>query len=299
MSKQTTYLIVIGVLVLINLLLFWGNNYSVEAPNKRFFAISDTSSISQVLIKYDGKEVLLKKEEGSWKLNNRFNIDQRFKDILFTLIQKVEIKREIGKWVEPIKNEVKVVSNGVDFSFGFATDPNKTKTYFVQDGVGLEVVVPGYRDNVADIFTLHPDQWRDRLVFDGSWRTIQSLEVESQDERKLTIKFSDRFFTVDGSTNIDSTRIVNYLNQFQFFEANEMISKGRFPTFDSLLKTPFEASLRISDIKYEHPMTLQIYPALKGDSFHLVVEGNTGQLMVIDRKRVAQVLSSNEEFFLD
>ena len=111
--------------------------------------------------------------------------------------------------------------------------------------------MPGYKDNVVDIFKLHPDQWRDRLMFDGSWRTIQKATLNYTTGDVMEIAFKDKFFLVNDRQPQDSSAVIDYLNQFQYFEANEMISSGRFPQLDSLKDTKPTALLTIEDIKSE------------------------------------------------
>ena len=171
-----------------------------------------------------------------------------------------------------------------------ATNATGTKTYFVNEGVASEVAVPGYRDNVIDLFTLHPDQWRDRVVFDGNWRTIQQVHVSfAGSEPSFNVRFDDKFFLINGESPSDSTAVINYLNQFEYFQANEMISSGRFTNFDSLSQTEPFATVTIDDIKGEKPVGFDVFPALNGQGFHLLMK-NQSELMVLDAGRVARML---------
>ena len=154
--------------------------------------------------------------------------------------------------------------------------------------------MPGYKDNVVDIFLLHPDQWRDRLVLDASWRSIQELSLTRRNEDPLTLTFDDKFFLVNGSTAQDSSAVVDYLNQFQYFEANEMLSAGRFPRFDSLAQTQPLATIEIDDIKQGEPIQLSIFPTLDNQAYHLVI--SEGEMMVIDAGRVEGLLASAQDF---
>ena len=138
------------------------------------------------------------------------------------------------------------------------------------------------------------DQWRNRTVFDGSWRTIQELNLTSKGQ-ELTIKFNSQFFEVVGVSEIDSSGVVDYLNQFQLLQANEMISIGRFPDLDSLKTTIPVAILTIDDIKNSGETVFRIYPNLSGQSYQLVTK-NDKTLMVFDRKRIQSLLKFNEDF---
>ena len=99
---------------------------------------------------------------------------------------------------------------------------------------------------------------------------------------------------VNGEAPQDSSAVVEYLNQFQYFEANERISDGRFPRFDSLAQTTPGAVITIEDIKEEQPVILTIFPNLKGQAYHLVMREN--QMMVIDARRVQGLLPTPQDF---
>ena len=88
----------------------------------------------------------------------------------------------------------------------------------------------------------------------------------------MEIVFNDQFFLINGNPPNDSSAVIDYLNQFQYFEANEMISEGRFPRFDSLAQTKPSTIVTIEDIKYEETIVFQIYPNMKGQAYHLVKE---------------------------
>lgn len=298
MTKDFKYLLIIAGLLVINLVLFLGGKTGSNERNT-FFSVKDTSMIQSVKIQLHDHRVFLEKVNGSWKLNDTLKVDPRLLDILMTLIQQVEVKREVGGWEGPTDGKVEIGTVNKDIRFEFASDPNQTKSFFIQNGKAKQVEVPGYRDNVADLFKLHPDQWRDRLIFDGSWRTIQSLTLYLPEEKALEIRFDERFYTVNGTTAIDSARVVGYLNQFQFFEANEMISKGRFPDLDSLYQTQPMAYLSIDDIKSNKTTEMVIYPKIEGDNFHLASLQKEGIMMVFDQNRINKILRSEDYFLVD
>ena len=175
----------------------------------------------------------------------------------------------------------------------------KTKTYASLEGSeeSYEIYIPGYNEYVGGIFELHPDQWRDRLVLNGSWRTIQNLEINYRDKARedIIINFEEEFFEVAGVSSLDSTAVIDYLNQFQYFQANEWISKGRFMRYDSLSKMPPLATLKIETINTTDPIWVEIFPKINGESFHLA-QTYDGSMMVIDQSRVKNILAKRTLF---
>lgn len=297
MKRTTKYIVLILLLVVANLaLLSNADTQRTSSFDDSLFTVGDTSEVTRVQIQYKDKEVEIRRDPGGWVLNSQYLVDENFRSVLFSILSRVKIKKSVGSWQEEVAGTVRVETNDVVQSFDFSSDLNKTKSYFISEGRAYEVQVPGYRDNVSDIFILAPDQWRSRLVFDGSWRTIQKLSL-AYGGKSLTIGFNDQFFEVDNVNALDSSAVVDYLNQFQLFQANEMLSPGRFPALDSLAKTDPLAILRIDDIKSKDATTFKIYPSLDNQSYHLVTK-NEKEMMVIGSQRISSILKSNRDFRL-
>lgn len=293
MQKTRNYIIVIAVLLGANFLLFFSVDFSAaKTEGQNYFRTSELARLSKVQFTYDTVEVSMTKAGDGWQLNGRHKVDDGFFNTLISVLERVEEGRKLNSWDGEILGRVELLfEQGKSVQFEFTSNPTQTKSYFISEERVVEVAVPGYRDNVASIFLLHPDQWRDRMVVDGSWRTIQRLELKSFEGQNLDITFEDQFFLVNGGAPIDSTGVIDYLNQFQYFQANEMISKGRFPALDSLSKREPMATLVIDDIKGDMPTNLFIYPRLEGQRYHLVTK-DSGEMMVIDAQRISAILNS-------
>ncbi|MEQ9404499.1 MAG: hypothetical protein RIM99_12975 [Cyclobacteriaceae bacterium] len=290
MSKPVKYIVAIVVLFGLNLFLFYSNsNTRSSSFDDALFVISDTSQIASFNIVNDKGIIEIVRNQSGWMLNNTWAIDQNFLNVFFSIMNRVRVKRQSGE-IKPENAGTLTIrfEDGSERAFNFTADAIGTKSYFIEDRTSYQVEVPGYRDNVVNILELSEDQWRSRTVFDGSWRTIQKLTITSSEE-ELTIRFNDKFFTVDGVNQIDSSAVVDYLNQFQFWQANEMISPGRFPQLDSLKELGAHALLTIDDIKSEEPVQFKIYSALPGQSYHLVTKHET-EMMVFDSRRIQSIL---------
>lgn len=296
MSKTTKYIIAIAVLLGLNLtLLFSGKSSSSSSFDQELFLIQDTTLISAVSIQSKNEKIELLRGTDGWTLNANHKVDQGFLKILFSIFSKVEVKRELGEMSSEGAGSVEIkFEGGESRMFNFATDAIGTKSFFIEDGVGYQVEVPGYRDNVVNIFELNVDQWKSRVVFDGSWRTIQKLSLTSE-QGELQIQFNNQFFNVGGIDVVDSTKVVEYLNQFQFFQANEMVSEGRFPELDQIKSQDPLAILRIDDIKSSEETVFTIYHNLDGQSYHLVTK-NDQEMMIFYGRRIQALLRSNGDF---
>lgn len=295
MTKTVFYIATIIVLLVGNLgLFFWDDLLDSTDTSSTFFEAEDLEQLSRVKLNANDSVSMEKTGQG-WILNDQYRVDQNFFNTLISVLQRIEVVRMVPDWEGEVmgKAEIEYAFNS-RYRFEFATNARRTKSYFIVNGEVFEVMVPGYRDLVVDIFGLHPDQWRDRLIIDGSWRSIQQVKIVRNELKPLTITFDDKFYLIDGNPAQDSTAVVDYLNQFQYFEANEMISKGRFEPFDSLSVTEPMATIVIDDFKLENPVRLEIFKSLKSQPYHLVMKEN--EMMVIDANRIQNLLATPERF---
>ncbi len=294
MKKTIFYPIIILVLLVANLLFFYGSGFRGESnQNRRFLMAFVLEEIDQIRI-LNQYEVNLRNTPKGWMLNDSLRADHGFVSNLISILDRVEITRKIENWEGVTQGEIKLISGNDAITFKYAMNPTQTKTYFIYEGQVSEVSVPGYRDNVSQVFELHPDQWQDRLVYDGSWRTIQYLSVVNQIGDDFSLVFDKNFFLVNSQPVRDSAAVVDFLNQFADFQVNEIISKGRFSNFDSLIHTAPQAILQIDDINLEERLVFKIYHKLSEDHYHFVTLGE--KMAVIDEKRVEMMLPSIRNF---
>ena len=295
MKKPLIYVIVIIVLLAANLYLFLVPRTGIKnVTSSRYFESIDTETLSRISFTNDDETVSMMKSEDGWLLDDSLQVDEDFLNTLLTILNKVETSKKISKWEGAILGEIELVTANEIVKLQYATNPTKTKAYFIDGSEVSEVSVPGYSDNVTGIFELHPDQWRDRLILDANWRTIQRVKIDYQSAQDITIQFDDKFFLVNGQVPKDSPAVVDYLNQFQHFQVNEIISKGRFPEFDSLVTMQPIAQLEIDNINNKEQFSMKIFPHLSNQNYHLVTVGT--EMMIIDSERINNLLPSISDF---
>ena len=287
--KNKRMLVIVGVLLVANLIFYFSGGSSKGISfDEAQFAVADTSSVRSIQI----GEIQLKKD-GVWMVGD-YPADPAFVDHLLNVMLRVRVKKPVGP-MDAI-GALEIVVND-DKRFLFASNDTKTRTYFIEDGEGYEMEIPGFSDYLGGILELEYDQWRDRLVYDGSWRTIQhlSLDYTASDADDFEIQFEKDFFKIPGITRLDTANMMDYLNQFQYFQANERLSDGRVAAMDSIAKTAPLAILKIDDIQIKDPITFTIFPRRPQDAFHLMLDPN-GQMIAVDMQRVSNILFRKSDF---
>ena len=287
--KNKRMLVIVGVLLVANLIFYFSGGSSKGISfDEAQFAVADTSSVRSIQI----GEIQLKKD-GVWMVGD-YPADPAFVDHLLNVMLRVRVKKPVGAM--DASGALEIVVND-DKRFLFASNDTKTRTYFIEDGEGYEMEIPGFSDYLGGILELEYDQWRDRLVYDGSWRTIQhlSLDYTASDADDFEIQFEKDFFKIPGITRLDTANMMDYLNQFQYFQANERLSDGRVTAMDSIAKTAPLAILKIDDIQIKDPITFTIFPRRPQDAFHLMLDPN-GQMIAVDMQRVSNILFRKSDF---
>lgn len=301
-AKKNKWLFVVLVVVIIANIgfLMLPDKGSSISFREDLFRVSDTSAVERIILGKGANEVVLLRQNNDWVLNESKSTDQGLVRMLLSILNHVTVTKPVSVDVrERLPVSIRF-EDGRILYFEVFGNAMKTKTYFSADGQAYEVEIPGYRDYLAGIFELKADQWRDRVIFDGSWRTIQRLRLDysDNDENDFEILFNEKFFQVAGIPRMDSSSVVEYLNEFQNWKANERLSKGRMPRYDSLAKTDPYARLAIESINYTTDHVFSIYAPIKNDGFVLVTNQD-GEMMVIDRKRISRILLKKEDFKLE
>ena len=280
---------IIVILLVSNIFFFFSGNKSGSLSfEEDLFSVSDSSALNSIKM----GEMLLEKK-GAWKIGLH-QADLAFVDHLVNVLIRIRVKKPVGKMDSSQAIPIQINNDPI---FHFSYNETKTKTYFILDGEGYEMEIPGFTDYVGGIFELEEDQWRDRLVYDGSWRTIQNVRLDyvEGDQDDFEIQFEKDFFKIEGIAQIDTTTLMNYLNQFQYFQANERVSPGRIPAMDSISKTEPFAYLYFDDINIKQEILFTLFQKREEDLIHLLLDPK-GEMIVVDQARVASILRKKEDF---
>ena len=299
MSKTNKILLaVIAALAIINIGLFFSGKLNSSGDVKKsIFTVSDTSMVNKISIQSLNSSISISRESNAWSLNNKYRVDEGLRRLFFSIIQRVSVRKPVD--MAPSDSIYVSLQGEENLDFLVFSNPTKTRTYFYhpEENQSYEVEIPGYNEYLGGIFELKENQWRDRLIIDENWRSIKSVKLDySNDQPDLSIEFNGKFFNLDGVSSPDSSMVIDYLNQFQVFEVNEIIARERFPQYDSLSKTTPVATLTIASIRNSEPGQLKLYPALDNMAFQLVTKN--GELMILDSKRANQILMKPQDFQL-
>ncbi|MDP4680949.1 MAG: DUF4340 domain-containing protein [Cyclobacteriaceae bacterium] len=305
MKKNTKLAIILAGLILISILIsFSGRQEKRQSFDPLMFTVRDTTAVESVVIAGNAT-IELKRVEGRWRLNDEFEADFNMIEVLKSILSQVKVKRPVAKLnqddiVNDLKQSGRSVTvnykDGSTYSFVAGGNSSKKDSYYLRDDLAYLVEIPGYNNYISGIFELTKNQWRDRVLFTTTWRSLQSLNINfTASKEELEIFFNQKFLAVKGVDQLDTTSLMNYMEQFQYFQINDFLEKGKYEKYDSLLQTEHMAILTIKDIDQTKNRKLNVYPLIKGESFYLLTDEKE-EMMVIDSKRMNNLLSKKDQF---
>ena len=229
-QKNITLIVILGLLILSSISLSLTDETNVNTnKNKDMFSVQDTSKIDLISIKHLKEEIILKKVDGTWQVNEKFKAEQNIVRVLLSIASDVEVVRnvpdtqakEIADRIQDNGYLIDFINDGesVTTFYSFGND-NKTISYMmsVDRKNPMIVNIPGYESYVAGIFEIPANDWRDRVLLNTTWRSLQKLNINYHEypELNLNIRFDFNFLKIDGITNLDTARMMAFIDEFNF-----------------------------------------------------------------------------------
>jgi len=309
-TKNIVLLVLLGFLIISSITLSLTSTTTTNTiENKEQFAVLDTSQIDKIKIVSNKEKIELKKTEGIWMLNDKYKAEQNIMKVLLSILKDVQVVRNVPKSQEEIIiNQLKdrgfiveISGNGkLMNTFYSAGNENKTVSYMmnVEDDQSYIVNIPGYESYVAGIFEISTNDWRDRTILSTNWRTLQKLSIDYSQfpEYNVTIKFDFNFLTIEGINNLDTARMMAYIDEFNFLQADRYLDKGHNKQYDSLLTTPKTVTISIEDINADNSKTIDFFPLLSNDPMMLGYVREDNQNVLFEAKRIQDLFAVKSDF---
>lgn len=309
-NKNIGLIVILGVLVVCSVLLAIipeTNSSSIE--NSKIFTVQDTSVVDQVVIKSENETIQLKKSNGTWTLNDTYKAEQNITRVLLSILKDAEVVRNVPQsqtkeLSEMIKENGFLVeihaADDLIQKFYSAGNDNKTLSYMmpVDEDQPMIVNIPGYESYVAGIFEIPTGDWRDRTILSTNWRTLQRLQVNYSQfpEYDFTIEFKFNFLNIQGVAELDTARMMSYIEQFNYLQADRFLEAGRNDKYDSLIKTPETVTISITDIDPNNSKTIQFFPMISDDPMMMGYVEEDKQMALFQANRIQSLFAVKEEF---
>ncbi|MEM8893980.1 MAG: DUF4340 domain-containing protein, partial [Bacteroidota bacterium] len=254
--------------------------------------------------------VTLSLGEAGATVNDKYPLDQSLQQVLLSMVAQWQVKRPVSKTNnQEIKEDL--ISNGThvtllsgdetltEFYAGGIASQKITYFYQHEDERAFIIEIPGYTNYITAIFNLTELQWKDRKLFESPWQSIQQLSIERMNGGgdNLTFSYQNSFPQIEqmDMAKVDTARMMNYLEQFAYFETNEHVDVTRFAQFDSLAQTSPIGKIVLTDLDPSLSNELTIWPRLPQDRVHLTRDAR-GNWSVVEQRRVQALLPSQKSF---
>lgn len=310
MSHQEKYnrnlLVSLLVLVVISLAYIGFSKRDRSVVDTDTFQLADFTTINEVTLARGEQKTTLNFDGIRWNVNGEL-ADRNLIDVLFATLQQAKPVRPVATNVLDSVNQalqssavrVSLRSEEHDVLTFFAGgNSRKSEAYFQKEGERevYVMVIPGYRVYVSGIFELDKQGWKDRHVFQLNWRNFQSLQATFPESAKddFKVSFIDNFFSIEGMSAIDTTKLNDYLDAVSLLTVDEYVDDQG--TRVHLQGTPALLNILVSDIG-GNSFTLDVYSTgpISGKVYGLI---NQSQLAYFDRKRLEAILKPRHSFVL-
>ena len=289
--------------------ILFDNGQSVQNADRYKFTLIDTSQVDRITLKQAGTELTFQKAGNHWQVNQKYKMDERMTGLIFAVMTSVETGRAAGAAPD---NQVadRLLKEGVLARFyngdklisEFYTggNPTKTNSYMmkVSESVPYVVYIPGYSSYLAGLFELKISDWRSKKAFETSWSSLKSLKVKQGNENlaQLDIAFQEGFFKVAGVSNIDTVKMMDYLEKATNLVVDQYVEPGGYPGYDSLATTQPEFTIFLEDVDASKNRQLLIYPQAGNEARRLGKLLPSREMVIIRQGKVDSILAVNSDF---
>jgi hypothetical protein len=270
------------------------------------FSIIDTAEVQTIRIKGNTISNELNRGSDYWVVNGRYHMDPSMQKVLMSVLHQVRIRRTVpNNDLERIKDDI--LSNGYQIEI---TRKDGTKKILLAGGNGISlsyfmekdlipyiVHLPGYESYVTGIFEVREHDWRDRLIFQTSWLGLKDLSLSymGDPENSIRILAENNLYNVQGVDKIDTTSLMNYLDEISFFYTDQYIDDGQIPSYDSLKNSEPFAHLIVNSLGMEDPVSITFFHKLPGENVMLGLL-NDHQMCLFKTQRIQSIFQKKKYF---
>jgi hypothetical protein len=312
-NKTTLYSTILAVLVaFIIIFSMSGDSKDKRKLEATIFSIADTSSVNKVEIISQEFEHIITKDLNKWKINNTYKVDPVLSEVLLAVLNTVKVKRAVAKTeldqlVDFLKNEgvlVRVFAGDKElqsFYVGGRKDENLTFYMDTKEEKPYLVYIPGYNSYIASFFEMDATSWKDRSIFSSNWLGIKRFDFEHGERSKgesFSLVYDKNFFKVANLPNFDTTAVMEYLEIFENFQADQLVSEKEFVKYDSITSLAnYLFSVSIDDINAEKSKKVFFYQYPYDNRAYIAkIVGKKEEYALLSANRANNIIKSKNDF---
>jgi len=198
MKNKYLYIILLILLAITSYYVVNNSNTTIKGEFSNF-AFADTASITKIfIVDKTGEQVILERNKGYWKVNNKYRVRVDAIDMLLKTIKDVEVKAPVSKAamktqikhiaVKSVKVEIYAGGNkpAKVYYVGGATDDNQGTYMLIENSTKPYIVhVPGFFGYLSTRYFTEEKLWRQSWIFRSNYADIASVSLDyPKDESK-------------------------------------------------------------------------------------------------------------------
>ena len=271
------------------------------------FAMADPSAIDRVQLSSKTINNNLVYANATWNINGKYKADPQRITVLFAILKQNKVRRKVAKNKGAYVDSLMAVQ-GVEVVFFKGDDPVKsfwvtssedgTLSYFKKDkGENYVVEIPGYRVNLAGIFELDENGWRDPRVFDVNWANLQEVNMifPDQAQRQFDVTYDGRSLEVQQLAQSDTAKLADLLDDLSLLYVNDYLNEKEIEDNPGL-SAPTKATVIVRDVT-GNAYTVAFFEPL-GDQQEILGRIDSADYAVFDFNKIRKILRPKNYFEL-
>ena len=273
--------------------------------DRNLFTLDAQTVITDVILRTDSATNKLSYVNGKWRINDKYDLDRSMRDVFFSVLSQMEIKRPIAESqsdsiAQAIRSKgvkVAILNNADTVKWYSIWGDKNSESSFVMgtNNQPYLIHIPGYRSYVAGIFEVPESDWRTRRVFSTTYTNLNELKLEYSDGNSLTYRYKNSFFEIE-EVHADSTQLINSLENLLFLQTDQYMLPSEMhnyvdANFDS--GNPFVV---ISTTKLSGATEkVRLYDPKPGMAYYLGITPDSS-FCLFNKKRLERILVKNKDF---
>ncbi|MFL5728547.1 MAG: hypothetical protein ACJ75J_03575 [Cytophagaceae bacterium] len=271
-------------------------------------SIRDTALVYKISFEYMGKEQVLQRSQGLWKINGKYEARQRWANTILAGLNRLEVKRPVA---EEYKNEVvnAMRQKGVKLNVFYGeqvmkyimmpNDNDSNSTYLLanEDKTPYISYVPGIIGDISEPFRLSEQDWRTRRIFSASMMGLKEIRITypADEAAGFTINFGGGGFSIKDVASIDTSKFAGFLEDLQYSPVLSYLS-NKDSVIAVLAGSDPKAVIYVTDISEDRSSIVEIYKNKADKKTYLGLMGKEREPVLLRSDVFDRVLVKRDYF---
>ncbi len=292
------------VVIIIALLPLLKNNENGLSVDKNKFTLNPQTVITDVMLSSDLISNTLSYINGTWQVNEKYELDPNMRDVFFSVLSQFEIRKTVSVLIQDSIAtlskkkgiQVSILNNEEVLKKYWILGNSATQTSFITDeeNNSYRIHIPGYRSYVAGIFEVPEADWRTRRVFSALFTNLNSLKIEYPTE-EIEFNYKNSFFEIK-DIKADSTQLITALENLLFLQTDQYLQPKEYPTYmgdEFSTKSPIASitAIKLSGAKE----VVEIFETEKPSPYYLGITPDQS-FCLFNKKRLNKIIVKKTDF---